>query len=86
MKFEVTTAETHYHVDSDEVGILKEFGFSFEETPPFWENDKRNYLRIKDEDVFVEINTLEELLEFTKKYGNIVFGENSIIIYNGWLE
>ena len=47
----------------------------------------------EDEGWFVEIDTLEELLEFTNKYGDIVFGKtyrnyemNGIEIYDDYRE
>lgn len=34
----------------------------------------------------IEINSLDELMDFIKDVGRIVIDENEIIIYNGYLE
>jgi len=34
----------------------------------------------------IEISTLEELMEFVRKYGKIVLEEGEITIYDTWLE
>jgi len=34
----------------------------------------------------VEINTIEELVAFSKKYGNLVFDPRSIWIYDDYME
>ena len=43
--------------------------------------------------VFIEINTIEELIEFYKKHGKIIIGENlfhkenmELIIYDSYIE
>jgi hypothetical protein len=60
---------------------LEKLGFKF--------TKEKNVVGIwyaKDTEVYIEINTLEELLKFTDKYGEIVFSKGHIEIYNGYRE
>jgi len=81
MKFELTTTELFYRRDDECVEELKKLGFKFEEYN-FFENG----LRIIDEDVMIEFETLEELRDFAEKWGELVFTEDEIEIYNGYRE
>ena len=42
--------------------------------------------RVYDSDVYITINTLEELHRFIEITTDIVIGGSTIIIYNGYLE
>jgi hypothetical protein len=45
---------------------------------------------IKQDEFFpvyeIEIDTLEELYNFIKKFGQCIINENEIMIYNSWVE
>jgi hypothetical protein len=80
MKFEVSAACHFYEKGDEQVPLLKELGFDFESSY----NGRELYL--KREDVFVDINTLDELMAFINKYGDIVINKDVIIIYNDYIE
>ena len=62
---------------------LEKLGFYFErEKNTSW--GEWHYCREKDPKI--EINTLEELIIFTKKWGSIILTEDQIEIYNDYSE
>ena len=74
MKFNLTVTGDFYQVkDEKEVVLLKELGFKFKELK---KDEFMSYSHQTEDDdndeVAIEINSLEELIEFTKKYGRIV--------------
>ncbi len=74
MKFTLTTSRNNYEDYPNEIEKLTELGFSFDES---W----------IEEDIEIEINTLEELIELSEKVGfELIVDKNSIEIYNGWRE
>jgi hypothetical protein len=79
MKYKLTTSGCFYR-DESKRKKLEKLGFSFEETS--------HGMKIKrdDNDVVIEISTLEELHKFIRKYGDIVMGEDSIEIYDDYRE
>lgn len=85
MKFKVELAKRFYSLnnnyENNEVNKLQELGFKFVDTR--FNNSKR---LINDNEVEIEINTLDDLILFIKRYGKIVIDNNSIIIFNGNLE
>ena len=78
MKFSIKTTDHFYEYQEDRDKLSK-LGFTFKES------EYRRF-RIDEADVFHEINTLEELINFIKEYGEIVMTENSIEIYNDYRE
>ena len=83
MKYSITVTDSLYKSDSKEVENLKELGFVFE---PMTDNFMGYDLSIQDSNIYVEINTLEELIAFNEKYGRIIFDGTHIEIYNGYRE
>ncbi len=83
MKYSITVTDSLYKSDSDDVKILKELGFMFE---PMTDSFMGYDLSIQDSNIYVEINTLEELISFNEKYGRIIFDGTHIEIYNGYRE
>ena len=80
MKFNLTTAGHFY--TSEDAKKLKEFGFKFDDEG----YDKRLCKRQIFSDVEVEINSLEELIAFSNKWGELIVSDGSIIIYDDYCE
>lgn len=85
MKFNLTTAGTHYsHADAFK---LEELGFRFESDIKFYEDIKEFDTCYK---IYsppeIEINSLEELMNFIKKWGKCVVTNSTIIIYDDYIE
>ena len=81
MKFSLTTAGVSYK-EGPEMDDLKGLGFTFKRAD--WLSN--NQYEINDDDISIEINSLEELVSFTNKYGHVVFSEDTITIYDDWME
>ncbi len=79
MKFKLATSTWRYE-DEGEIRELAKYGLKFEPCPP----PHRGWLL--DEDGEVEINTLEELMQFVAKWGQIVLNADTIEIYDGYRE
>ena len=90
MKFQVWTSSLHYNNNTEKEHIrnLKDIGFK---TTPVSYN---NYLIDIDEPIQVEINTLEELVEISKRLGGIIISTDNVHedidvemeIYDGYRE
>lgn len=79
MKFTISTAAYFYDsVDQDLINL----GCVFKNL----EEEARYRITIDTSKAAIEINTLEELINFIDKYGKIVLDKNHIIIYNDYLE
>lgn len=76
MKFNLSTTGYFYN-NKEEIDSLKELGFSFEQ-------HKQEYAISGNPTI--EINTLEELVEFSKKHGHIILDGNNIEIYDNYRE
>jgi len=93
MTFELRLSSYVYDPDFDNMGDVKKYkklGFSFERGTSF---GKKKFYWGDEKPVFIEINTLEELIDFYKEYGNLVIKESDIgggifglEIYNGYRE
>lgn len=97
MKFEVNTTKRWYNDISvtSNIDMLKDLGFKFDlrrNGKMLTDNGLVNYTEytIGDERVFIDINTIEELLDFVKKYSDVIISldeENpNIEIYNDYRE
>lgn len=85
MRFTLTTSKLTYTIE--EADALRPLGFAFvdyERNP--WEDEDEVLAIDQTKNPSIELNTLEELMEFRKKYGTIVFSEWGIEIYNGHRE
>ena len=78
MRFKLTTSGFIYN--KDKAQKLKLLGFSFE-----YYNENMMYM-IKKDDVDVDIYTLEELIAFSTKWGEIIISDGSIEIYDEYRE
>lgn len=86
MKFELSTTGSHYDSEQQKKKLEK-LGFLFEEiheNPMYIDKRKTWYLGHKQ--LEIEINTLEELIEFSNKYGDLIVSENRIEIYDDYRE
>ena len=81
MKFKLTTTEPFYRREDKRVEELKKLGFKFEEYD-FFEYG----LKIIDNDVMIEFETLEELRDFAEKWEQLVLTKDEIEIYDGYRE
>lgn len=79
MKFRLETARDYYSNDIHNVKRLTELGFTFDKSEEVGE------LIIKGSPM-VCIETLEELIDFAKEWGEIIVSEGTIIIYDGFVE
>ena len=76
MKFELITTESVYN--EDEIEELKPLGFEFNfKNGGYWKTNK---------EVSIEINSIDELMDFIKQYGRIVIEDNTIEIYDDYRE
>ena len=78
MKFTITTTASLYR-NLEDVENLKTIGFVFLE-------DRSNNFHKKNKSVKIEINSIEELISFTIKFGDIIVNQTSIEIYDGYRE
>lgn len=80
MKFELSTAGNYY--SKEEVKELEKLGFEFIKDSNYISGEIYRIVR----NTSIEINSLDELIEFSGKYGELIFDANSIIIYNDYIE
>jgi hypothetical protein len=84
MKFELR-ATGYFYPDKEDRIKLEKLGFSFSFCPE--EQDEQFQWEIKDNGVYIELNTLEELLAFQKLCENrLVLNNNVIQIYDDYME
>jgi hypothetical protein len=86
MKFNLLTRATNYK--GEDVARLEKLGFTFKEEkeiPQVFKilNFKQLYTKLQGIPQ-IEINTLEELMDFVKEYGVIAIDEDSIEIYDDY--
>ena len=74
MKFKVR-AELGTLLEDEQAENLKELGFKAER----W--DLELWVLVEDEEADVEINTIEELVQFIEKHGRVVISGNVISIH-----
>jgi hypothetical protein len=79
MKFKLSTSGRFYD-DNEHKKNLEGLGFTF--TP----NDFPRPFYISDRAPDIEINTLEELMAFSQKFGELVISEGEIEIYDNYRE
>ena len=77
MKFIVSTSGDFYQ-QADRRKELKEIGFTFKQS------DYKDFTIEGSPEI--EINSLEELIQFANKFGEIIVGDGSIEIYNDYRE
>lgn len=79
MKFELTTSSAFY--TEEEANKLKDIGFTFKTI-----NAEFGCLIDLSSSVQVEIESLEDLIDFSKKWGRIIIFDGEIEIYDGYRE
>ncbi len=84
MLLELITAKKIYYPsrDKEEIEKLEEDGFEF--NSEF--NKVNTYLMLANKPVFVNITSLEDILYFLEKYGDLILQWESLIIYNDYIE
>lgn len=80
MKFDLSTAGNFYTVEDAEK--LKALEFQFDNQG----YDKRLCKRILPSDVKIDINSLEELIAFSNKWGELIISDGNIMIYDDYCE
>jgi len=80
MKFKLHTAG-HFYNKSDKTD-LEQLGFTFRKT----QISGRDYALNNVNDAYIELNNIDELMQFIKKWGRVVVDKDSIIIYDDYLE
>ncbi len=96
MKFELYTTANRYHPRDEDVEKLKMLGFNFIKvrSEPEWFDNETNIrfhsnieLKIENEPIEIEVNSLDELTEKFKDFGEIIISlycnPFRIEIYNG---
>jgi Trm5-related predicted tRNA methylase len=93
MKFKVTTSATTYPAGRIKSNLEK-LGFKFEPHDDhynalyqqIYKSKKTMYHMLWDQDVEIEISTLEELMKFQKRFGQIIVKQEEIEIYDDYRE
>ena len=82
MKFTINTAEHCYSLKEAEE--LKNLGFTFHKN----KNDEQKCYIDGENDPGIEISSLEQLMELSDKYGDLIIRNNplTITIYDGYIE
>lgn len=87
MKLKLITSGRFYEED-DKVNLEK-LGFKFKTTKEMYgkETIKKWYLE-KDDDspIYIEINSIEELMNFVREWGNVIISCDEIEIYDNYRE
>jgi hypothetical protein len=78
MKFKLSTSGRFYHGDEYQKE-LESLGFKF--TP----NDYKPFYKL-DHEPEIEINTLEELIAFRERFGELILTDGEIEIYDNYRE
>lgn len=81
MKF-ILSALGKFDYRYDEVVELEKLGFTFKKSNDKMKNGEFWWTKISDPVQPLELNSLEELEEFTNKYGNCVIGDGWLVIDN----
>lgn len=80
MRFDLSTAGNFYTVENAKA--LEELGFQFDDNG----FDKRLCKRIITSSVELNISSLEELLTFCDKWGELIINSGEIVIYDDYCE
>ncbi len=83
MKFELSTSGMFYS-DKEQVEGLKELGFTFEPSRSFTKRDRGVDDYVISGEPTIEIETLEELVAFSERWGEIIVEKDSIEIYDNY--
>lgn len=81
MKFQLKTAG--YFYTEAQAAELQKIGFTFE---PHTGIRKKHEFAKQDSDIEIEFTTLDELVRFAHKWGDLVITEDTIEIYDNYRE
>lgn len=84
-EYKVSTAGSLYNLENEKekyIQFLKKLGFRFIPATGFFEGMHN----IEPNEIIMQISNLQELQEFIKNVGRIVLDEDSIIIYDDYME
>lgn len=86
MKLPLNTVRRYYN--QKEKSHLERLGFKFIhiETPPGWEDDDSQWLKDTENLPEIQIDTLEELSQIMKNYGEVIISLHHLTIYDGCIE
>jgi hypothetical protein len=76
MKFKISTTGSFYS-NKDDISRLEKIGFSFNDI----QSEHGFYIKGKP---IIEINTIEELLNFTAIHGEVIISDDSIEIFDDY--
>lgn len=79
MKFDLTTAGNFY--TPEKAKKLEELGFQFDEG-----YNKHKCKHKLFSDIEIEINSLEGLIAFSNKWGELIISDGNIMIYDDYCE
>ena len=82
MKFKLKTSA--YSYSREDARELEPLGFTFKERIDFMTGMKKLVQEKYESEI--EINSLEELVNFSKQWGELVLNQDSIEIYNDYRE
>lgn len=80
MKFNIKSIGKIF-TNENEINELKKLGFEFKKP-----NAKTEFFVLKEKNVEIILNNLNDLLELQKKVGDLIIEENCIKIYNDYIE
>jgi len=80
MIFTLKLSETDYRYE--EIKQLEKLGFKFKKNKPTFANP----LVVTQYKPKIELNTIDELLAFSKKWGELIIYKKTVEIYNGYRE
>jgi hypothetical protein len=85
MIFNVKTSTTDYN-QTDDLDKYKDLGFVFDEYEYEFENYKIKFNILRNTEIVWRIDSIEELIEFSDKFGAIIIKGNNIQIYDSYIE
>ncbi len=84
MKYNLNVAGYYYEKPDQS---LIDLGFEFiKTTRNAWNFSNAEYTICTQKQIQIDITSFKQLKEFIKKYGRIVLTEDSILIYNAYIE
>jgi hypothetical protein len=92
MKFSLSTVEHYYNKEDMEKLSKLGFKFKFLDESCIWNPNDLGEFEILDSEPSIEINSLEDLLNFSREYGSVILNTNTIDdvpkieIYDGYID
>lgn len=79
MKFRICS-RGYCDYTENSITLLEPLGFTFRQSSPMRNGKSFYYTKIFEPSELLEINSLEELIEFTNKYGDCIISDGIIVI------